>query len=244
MKRSALTSVLTAAASVVALSGLAFAGEPIDEKRPAASDGTVDIENIQGTVVVEGWDRDEIEVTGTLSEDADELEISGTESRTRIEVIYPRRLEALNGRLDGFWSTSGTAEILGLTEAFVLEKSGDELIWLEGVDSTPSSIRFRAEAARSYLAVSPDAVLWVAEVRQPGRNRLKDTTHQVDYLMIGPRDFLGSAGALAELRRSQGLRVKTVAVEEVFMEFGFGEETPKAIKDFLGADKAEQSNGQ
>jgi hypothetical protein len=51
--------------------------------------------------------------------------------------------------------------------------------------------------------------------------------------MIGPREFVSSAGALLELRRSQGLRVKAVAVEEVFEEFGFGEDNPKAIQDFL-----------
>jgi hypothetical protein len=36
-----------------------------------------------------------------------------------------------------------------------------------------------------------------------------------------------------ELRRSQGLRAKAVAIEDVYSEFGFGEENPKAIKDFL-----------
>jgi hypothetical protein len=51
--------------------------------------------------------------------------------------------------------------------------------------------------------------------------------------MIGPREFISSADALVELRRSQGLRVNAVAVEDVFDEFGFGEENPKAIQDFL-----------
>src|SRR5262249_6673024 len=36
-----------------------------------------------------------------------------------------------------------------------------------------------------------------------------------------------------ELRRSQGLRVETVSIEQVYQEFGFGEEGPKALKDFL-----------
>jgi hypothetical protein len=51
--------------------------------------------------------------------------------------------------------------------------------------------------------------------------------------LIGPRDFLGAASPLLELRRSQGLKAKAVAMEDITSEFGFGEETPQAVKDFL-----------
>jgi hypothetical protein len=42
-----------------------------------------------------------------------------------------------------------------------------------------------------------------------------------------------AASELLEHRRSQGLQAQGVALEEVYSEFGFGEETPKAIKDFI-----------
>jgi hypothetical protein len=51
--------------------------------------------------------------------------------------------------------------------------------------------------------------------------------------MIGPRDFLDAARALAEHRRGQGLRVQEAPLDEVFSEFGYGEENPQAIRDFL-----------
>ena len=38
---------------------------------------------------------------------------------------------------------------------------------------------------------------------------------------------------MLELRRSDGLKVKAVSIEEVYSEFGFGEPTPEAVKDFL-----------
>jgi DUF4097 and DUF4098 domain-containing protein YvlB len=68
---------------------LSLAGEPIDERRPAAPDGRISIENLSGSVTVEGWDREEVAVSGTLANDAEELEITGSETRIKIEVIFP-----------------------------------------------------------------------------------------------------------------------------------------------------------
>jgi hypothetical protein len=152
----------------------------------------------------------------------------------RFEVRYPRRLEAQEGYLEGSWSQSGTAEVTGVQpQAHVLEKTPTGYIWLEGAEATPSGIRFQAEAESSYLVVSPDAVKTPTTRRVSKINRLKTTTQQADYVLIGPRDFLGAASPLLELRRSQGLKAKAVAMEDITSEFGFGEETPQAIKDFL-----------
>ncbi len=45
--------------------------------------------------------------------------------------------------------------------------------------------------------------------------------------------FLEAAIPLLELRKSEGLRVQAVSIEEVYSEFGFGETTPEAVKNFL-----------
>jgi hypothetical protein len=151
----------------------------------------------------------------------------------RFQLRYARKPVAKAGRLKGIWSTSGMADVSGVSpQAILIETHESGPVWLTDAESTASGLRFRAEADRSYLVVSPEAVLPVT-LRTPTKNRLKETSQQADYLLVGPRDFLSSAGALVELRRGQGLQVKTVAVEEVFSEFGFGEENPKAIKDFL-----------
>jgi hypothetical protein len=52
-------------------------------------------------------------------------------------------------------------------------------------------------------------------------------------LAIGPSDFHAAAVPLVTLRRNEGLRVKFAAIEEVYSEFGFGETTPVALRDFL-----------
>jgi hypothetical protein len=82
------------------------------------------------------------------------------------------------------------------------------------------------------LAVSPESVREV-EVRKPPTSKLKKRGFRGDYIVLGPRGFLNAASGLMEHRRSQGLHVLGVAVEDVYSEFGYGEETPMAIEDFL-----------
>jgi DUF4097 and DUF4098 domain-containing protein YvlB len=58
----------------------------VDQRRPAAPDGVVEIENGSGTVHVVGWDKPEIQVSGSLGRRASGLEFSGGPHKTRIEV--------------------------------------------------------------------------------------------------------------------------------------------------------------
>jgi hypothetical protein len=82
------------------------------------------------------------------------------------------------------------------------------------------------------LAVSPDSVLR-PEVRKVRRSGLMSERHRADYLLITPDAFLPAIAPLIELRRNQGLHTEAVAVEDVYSEFGFGEASPEAIKNFL-----------
>ncbi len=62
------------------------AQERVDERRAAARDGRVEIENPAGSVTVIGWDKAEVAVTGTLGQGAEGLSLSGGGRTTRIEV--------------------------------------------------------------------------------------------------------------------------------------------------------------
>jgi hypothetical protein len=73
----------------VATAPAAAAGTRIDEKRAAAADGVITIDNFSGSITVTGWDRNEVRVSGTLSEEAKRLEFTGEGRRTRIKVVFP-----------------------------------------------------------------------------------------------------------------------------------------------------------
>jgi DUF4097 and DUF4098 domain-containing protein YvlB len=80
MKRGAF--VLMAALALPV--GLA-AQTTIDQRRPAALDGEVDIENMAGTIKVVGWDKAEVWVKGTLAPEA-KLDFDGSGKRTDVKV--------------------------------------------------------------------------------------------------------------------------------------------------------------
>ncbi len=51
----------------------ALAAQPLDRRLEAAPDGVVTIDNTAGSVEVQGWSRNEVEVTGELGSDVKEL---------------------------------------------------------------------------------------------------------------------------------------------------------------------------
>lgn len=63
---------------------------PVDERRPLKPDARVSVSNVAGRIDVEAWDRNELHLTGTLSEEVEKLEITGGEGSLRIEVKLPR----------------------------------------------------------------------------------------------------------------------------------------------------------
>ena len=69
----------------------ALAGTPIDKRAMADPAGTVEISNTSGSVLVTGWDRNEVEVTGELGKGTERLEFTKSDKITRIKVVLPNR---------------------------------------------------------------------------------------------------------------------------------------------------------
>jgi hypothetical protein len=82
----ALVCVLT----VLAFPWLAHAGTSVDEHRAASPQGAVEIDNVAGMIDVQGWDKSEVAVTGTIGKDVDRVEVTGEGNRTSIRVILPQ----------------------------------------------------------------------------------------------------------------------------------------------------------
>lgn len=63
------------------------AGRAIDERRAADPQGEVEIVNVSGSVQVDGWDRNEVEVGGTAGDGVDRVDLTGAGNRTSIHVV-------------------------------------------------------------------------------------------------------------------------------------------------------------
>jgi hypothetical protein len=85
-KPAALVCVLTA----LACPWLAHAATSVDEHRAANPQGAVEIDNVAGSIDVQGWDKSEVAVTGTIGKDVERVEVTGDGNRTSIRVILPQ----------------------------------------------------------------------------------------------------------------------------------------------------------
>ncbi|MEW6129645.1 MAG: C25 family cysteine peptidase [Acidobacteriota bacterium] len=85
---------------------------------------------------------------------------------------------------------------------------------------------FTGEQARSVMPKTNQPSNW----RQNNRS--------ADYLIITRRELQQSFEPLAAFRRSKGLTVAMVDVEDLYDEFNFGNQSPQAIKDFLAFTKS------
>ncbi|MGD1147739.1 MAG: DUF4097 family beta strand repeat-containing protein [Thermoanaerobaculaceae bacterium] len=92
MKRIGILALAVAAAAFPAV-----AQQRVDEKRPAAKDGVVEVHNVSGSVKVTGWDRDQVAVTGTLGKGTERLEFTGSGARTIIRVVLPTFAHHVDG---------------------------------------------------------------------------------------------------------------------------------------------------
>jgi Peptidase family C25/Concanavalin A-like lectin/glucanases superfamily/Domain of unknown function (DUF2341) len=152
----------------------------------------------------------------------------------RYAVTYPHSLAAEHGRLEGRWSRTGTAVVQGLGEhGYVLDVTNRaHPEWLRGIDTRREGMGFHADEGRSYLVVASSSVL-SPEVRRTSTASWTSTKNRADYLVIGPRALLEAAVPLISNRQKQGLVTAAVPIEDVYAEFGDGESTPQAVKDFI-----------
>jgi len=61
----------------------------IDRTVPADPQGEVSISNVSGEIVVRGWDRNEVKVTGDLGDDVERVDVETIGGRTIIKVVVP-----------------------------------------------------------------------------------------------------------------------------------------------------------
>jgi DUF4097 and DUF4098 domain-containing protein YvlB len=73
----------------------------VDETRPAAPDGVIEIQVLAGSISVSGWERAELNVTGTIDDEEVEFEIKNSGKRTSISVEpLGRSLDKLSGTME------------------------------------------------------------------------------------------------------------------------------------------------
>lgn len=88
-------------------------------------------------------------------------------------------------------------------------------------------------SAKTYLALTKNNFKKPLNVSSDKYSNLAVPGNGADYIIISHSDFIKSAKALANFRKSDGMTVKTVDVQDVYDEFSYGLFDPQAIRDFL-----------
>jgi len=78
---------ICAAATLVVPWSLVHAGRAIHELRNADPQGDIEIVNVSGTVEIDGWNRNEVEVSGTVGDSVERVDVTGAGNRTSIHVL-------------------------------------------------------------------------------------------------------------------------------------------------------------
>jgi DUF4097 and DUF4098 domain-containing protein YvlB len=82
---------------------LVHAGRAINEHRAAEPEGEVEIVNVSGKVEVDGWDRGEVEVTGSAGDNVERVDVLSAGNRTSIHVVT---------RSSRSWGSDGEANLI------------------------------------------------------------------------------------------------------------------------------------
>lgn len=94
---------------LLTVSNVAYANQTVNQTLDADSDSHVDIEHMNGSAVIKGWDRDEVMVKGELSEKAKEFIFE--RSGKRVEIKVEMEHSSYNGKSWGNWN-SGSGDDL------------------------------------------------------------------------------------------------------------------------------------
>jgi hypothetical protein len=131
-------------AALMAVAGLVQA-QSFDETKPFPADGRVAIDNLAGSVRVEGWDRDEIRVEGELGRGVERIDFEVDGERASIEVVIPRRARNVGGTDLQVWVPRGCQLLVKSVSASI------EVTDIEGeldLHSVSGDISLRARTTR------------------------------------------------------------------------------------------------
>lgn len=99
------------------------------------------------------------------------------------------------------------------------------------------------KGSRDFLLASDAGVMAPVRVWRDDPSSLRSRQNAADYLVITATELVTAAEGLANLRRSSGLRVQVVDVENIYDEFSFGLPSPRSIQSFLSYAKSNWVSG-
>ena len=179
MKRLVLVSVgLLLAAPVIA--------EDINETLDADPDGKVEIYNTSGSVTVEGWPGNSVEVTGTLGEEVEEF-IFERDGDTVVIKVKP-----IHGKHSGGRSTSSYITVRAPQKSSIDVATISAKIDVEGIEGEQELQSVSGDIATGAFAAEVEAETVSGDIDITGSNMDSETELATVSGSISARDVAGT----------------------------------------------------
>ena len=108
---------------------------------------------------------------------------------------------------------------------------------LTGISYTPSGAKFDAVfnqgSGRKFVFALDSLTESASTLSLTNGSNLHSTTNAANILYIGSADLLSAISPLAEFRYDEGYSYEKVDIQNIYNEFGKGEQSADAIKDFI-----------
>lgn len=135
-------------------------------------------------------------------------------------------------RISGF--TNPNVRVLDISDTSApVEVKASVLAEAGGYAALVEMKQASALSPRTLLAIAGDQSHGVDSVRANVPSALWAQKAGANYVLITTAELKAAFEPLAQLRRSQGMTVALVDVEDIYDEFGFGKHSPEAIRSFL-----------
>ena len=203
------TILLLAAALLVAAP--AEAQRTVERSRAARADGVVEIENIAGSIRVEGWDRNEVAMTARLGRNVEEVEFTGDAGHTKIRVVYPRRGNSGGSDVTVRVPTGSRLKVSGVSAGVAVRQVSG------AVDATSVSGDVEIQGSPRSLnaqSVSGDVVL------NGSSSDIRATSVSGDIELNGANGFIEAETTSGDMA-IQGRDVSSLTAHSVSGEIGF-----------------------
>jgi uncharacterized repeat protein (TIGR01451 family) len=163
------------------------------------------------------------------------LDVSLLES---VRLTYPHRLVADDDALKVTVAASSLVTASGFTSGQVRAIDvTDPLdpVELEVESSAAGSVSVVAPAGgtRTVLLIGESRIAAPAQIVASRPSTWNATTNGADMVIISARSFVSAAEPLKARRDAEGIATVVVDVQDLYDEFGFGERSPEAIREFL-----------
>jgi hypothetical protein len=88
---SSVRAVIVLASALQCCNAVAADSRTVNIQKTADLNGTVEIDNVAGRVDVTGWDRPEVDVTGTIGERVERVDVNTSPGHTTVRVVLPQQ---------------------------------------------------------------------------------------------------------------------------------------------------------